>query len=106
MKLCTTLVAALIIFAIGLSTATAGPIIFSDDFESGTMSNWTTTGTNPLVNDGTQNIVPAGGSRSALMNISTDRMHHNIIADNGGSELDGYSLFTSYIYDSLGAATR
>jgi hypothetical protein len=40
------------------------------------------------------------------MDTSADRMHHNIIADNGGTEVSGYSLFTSYIYDEAGAATR
>jgi hypothetical protein len=80
--------------------------IFSDDFESGNMNNWTTTGSNALVNDATQNVVPSAGSQSALMNTSADRMHHNLVADNGGSELSGYSTFTSYIYDASGTATR
>lgn len=73
--------------------------IFADDFESGTMSLWTTTGINPLDPSTTQNIVPAGGQFSALMNTSIDRMHHNIIADNAGAELSGHTLFTCYIYD-------
>ena len=80
--------------------------IFSDDFESGTMSNWTTTGSSPLVIDNTQNIVPGGGTFSAKMDTSADRMHHNIIADNGGSELSGNSTFTAYIYDASGTASR
>ena len=33
-------------------------------------------------------------------------MHHNIIADNGGSELSGYSTFTAYIYDASNTASR
>jgi hypothetical protein len=76
--------------------------IFSDDFESGTMSNWTgTTGVaaNVLVNSNEQNVVPAGGTQSAKMDNSLDRMHRNIIGDNGGTELSGSSRFTSYIYD-------
>jgi hypothetical protein len=73
--------------------------VFADDFESGTMSLWTTTGTNPLDPSTVQNIVPVGGQFSALMNTSIDRMHRNIIADNAGAELAGHSLFTCYIYD-------
>jgi hypothetical protein len=103
MRFFTFLAAALV--AVVLSTASSAAIIFSDDFESGSMSNWTTTGTNPLDISNAQNVVPAGGTYSALMNTSIDRMHHNLIADNGGSELSGYSTFTSYIYDTA-AATR
>ncbi|MBA4105024.1 MAG: hypothetical protein C0485_04640 [Pirellula sp.] len=77
-------------------------IIFSDDFESGSMANWTqttaTAGTS-LVISNAQNIVPAGGSNSASMDNSADRMHRNIIADNAGSEVTGYSRFVSWIYD-------
>jgi hypothetical protein len=82
--------------------------IFSDNFESGTMAAWTTTGTNPLEPNTNRNIVPAGGMWSAYMNTSIDRMHHNIIADNGGVELGTPSLFTSYIYDpgNTAPATR
>ena len=90
----------------GVANGANGATIFSDNFESGNMSNWTTTGTSPLVNDTAQNIVPVGGTRSALMDTSADRMHRNIIADNGGTELSGLSTFTSYIYDDSGAATR
>lgn len=98
------LAAALVV--VGLSATAPAAIIFSDDFESGSMSNWTTTGTNPLVISDSQNVVPAGGLFSARMDTSIDRMHHNIIADNGGSELSGYSTFTSYIYDASNTATR
>ncbi len=90
----------------GIAATANAATIFSDDFESGNMNNWTTTASTPLVNDGSQNIVPAGGSRSAMMDSSIDRMHHNIIADNGGTELSGYSTFTSYIYDNSGTASR
>jgi len=70
------------------------------------MSNWTTTGTSPLVISSTHNIEPVGGVSSALMDTSADRMHHNLIADNGGSEVSGHTIFTSYIYDDGGAASR
>jgi hypothetical protein len=92
-----------------MATGAHAAIIFADDFESGTMSNWTqtsaTAGTS-LVNSTEQNIVPGGGTQSAKMDASNDRMHHNIIADNGGVEVSGYSTFTSNIYDNTGTATR
>lgn len=77
--------------------------IFSDDFESGTMANWTVTSTtpNPLDPSTAQNAVPPSptGRWSAFMNTSIDRMHHNIIADNGGAEAGGHLMFTAWIYD-------
>jgi hypothetical protein len=92
----------------GFAPLAVGQVIFSDDFESGDMSRWTATATTPsplVIQTGT-NASPGGGNFSAYLNISTDRMHHNIIADNGGAELDGYALFTSYWYDNSGTATR
>jgi hypothetical protein len=92
-----------------MATGTNAATIFSDDFESGSMSNWTqtsaTAGTS-LVISTEHNVVPAGGTQSAMMDASNDRMHHNIIADNGGNELSGASTFTSYIYDDSGTASR
>ena len=73
--------------------------IFSDDFESGTLANWTTSATSPFTISNARNVVPALGTFSAAQDISTDRMHHNIIADNGGVEPTGTSTFTSWIYD-------
>jgi len=73
--------------------------IFSDNFESGNLNLWTTTAASPLDPSTLQNVVPAGGQFSAMMNTSADRMHHNIIGDNGGAELSGHTLFTCYIYD-------
>ncbi len=73
------------------------------------MSLWTTyssTTPNPLTIASGVNVDPVGGNYSALLDISTDRMHHNIVADNGGAELSGYALFTSYWYDEAGTATR
>lgn len=78
--------------------------IFSDDFESGTLAQWTPTATipSPLVPSTAQNIVPPSpdGQWSAYMDTSLDRMHHNIIADNGGTKLSGHSVFTSWLYDT------
>jgi len=82
--------------------------VFSDYFESGSMSLWTATAVtpSPLTIDNTQNVQPGGGTYSAYLNTSADRMHHNLLADNGGVELSGYSLFTSYWYDNAGTASR
>ena len=82
--------------------------IFSDDFESGTLNNWTTTATSPLGPYEGLNIVPAGGNFSAYMNTSADRMHRNLIADNGGQEVAGPLVATWWIYDpvTVGGATR
>jgi hypothetical protein len=33
------------------------------------------------------------------MNVSTDRMHHNLISDNGEAEIIGHATFTCWIYD-------
>lgn len=93
---------------LGIVPAVPAATIFSDNFESGNLSNWTSTAASPspLVIDTAQNVVPAGGTFSAKLDTSADRMHHNIIADNGGNELSGYSTFTSYIYDASNTASR
>jgi MYXO-CTERM domain-containing protein len=70
------------------------------------MDKWTTTGSTALTASTDQNVVPVGGSYSAKMTTSAARMHHNLLSDNGGAELDGPSTFTSYIYDGSGTATR
>ena len=83
--------------------ALAEVTIFTDGFELGTVNYWTSDGT-PLKIDNTKSIFPAIGAYSALMDYSADRMHRNIIADNGGSEVDGYSTLSAWIYDDT--ATR
>jgi hypothetical protein len=92
----------------GGSTSVRAAGVFSDDFESGTLANWTQTSATgaSLTASTEQNVVPSDGLYSAKLTTSTARMHHNLIADNGGSELDGPSTFTSYIYDAAGTATR
>src|SRR5216117_1016808 len=104
----TSLVSALLmLFCAGSLSAQITNVIFSDDFESGTLANWTTTSAStpsPLDPSTVTNVVPPSpaGQWSAYMNISTDRMHHNIIGDNGGSELSGHTVLTSWIYDASG----
>ena len=70
-------------------------IVFSDDFESGNLNNWTptpTTGTTLDISN-TQNHT-SGGANSALVNISTDRMYHDL-----PFELEGHVRAIFYIYD-------
>ncbi len=73
-------------------------VIFQDDFESGQIlfpaGAWTTTAANPLDISTPTNAAPAGGTMSAFMNVSTDRMHRSL-----GGELNGHILFTSFIFD-------
>ncbi len=93
---------------VALAIAANAQVVFYDDFESGTMDKWTATSAatpNPLTIIST-NKVPEGGVYSAHLNTSADRMHHNVIADNGGSEVSGYSFFSSYWYDAANSPTR
>jgi len=73
--------------------------IFQDNFESGNLNLWTATTANPMTIDNTQNFSPAGGTFSAKVDNSLDRMHRNIIGDNGGSEISGYVSFSVAMYD-------
>lgn len=85
-----------------VATLTVGPLtVFSDDFESGSLANWT-----PFSNKGTlsvstnQNHTP-GGSQSALVSISAAKMYHNL-----GAKLAGRTRATFWIYDDGGDQTR
>ena len=93
---------------LGAGSLASGAVIFSDDFESGNMNNWTqtlaTAGTNFVI-DNTQNIVPIGGQFSAKLDSSGDRMHNNILADNGGVDVTGASTYSYYIYDPVVGGT-
>ncbi len=74
--------------------------IFSDDFENGTLSLWTASAGSSLEITNYGGSVPGLGQFGAYANVSADRMHHNIIADNGGQELSGPSALTAWIYDA------
>lgn len=87
-----------VVLAVGfLAVSGRAGVIFSDDFESGTLGNWTSVGT-ALDISTAQNKVPDGGSYSAYLNSSGDGMYHNI------GELSGPSTASFWIYD--GTATR
>jgi hypothetical protein len=85
--------------AVGLPNRAAAQttnVIFSDDFESGSMANWTVAGTASALDISTlTNVVPAGGTYSAYLNSSLDRMYHNL-----GTEVAGWSVCGFYLYDS------
>lgn len=89
--------------------AARAAVVFADDFESGNMSKWTSTAASPnaspLTISTSQNVVPVVGLYSAAVDNTADRMHHNIVADNGGSEVAGASIFSYYFYDD-GGSTR
>ncbi len=73
-------------------------VIFSDDFESGTVSNWTTISkAAPLVISTNSH----GGQYAALVTNSLAKMYHTL-----GSEVEGHSMATFWIYDDQGTQTR
>jgi hypothetical protein len=94
-----TLALLLTCLALSVSHRASAAVAFTDDFESGTLANWTTTATSPLIIANNTNRVPAGGTFSALLNNSLNRMHRNIIADNGAAEITGHFIFQFYMYD-------
>ena len=77
--------------------------IFSDDFESGTLNQWTVTAGSPLDPFAGLNAVPPAGNYTAYMNNSADQMHRNLITDNGGQEVAGPLVASWWIYDPVAA---
>jgi len=105
MKILTTLLIIGGTVALWIPTAGAQKGVFYDNFESGTLDNWTATYGTPLtINHG--NADPLGGMYSAHASSQGDRMHHNLIADNGGVEVSGASWLTAFIYDSGESSSR
>jgi hypothetical protein len=87
-----------------LAASTQAGVIFSDDFESGTLSGvnpWATIGTSSALTISTaQNTVPAGGQYSALLDSSLDGMQHPVAEFSA----TGPGTFSYWLYDD--AATR
>jgi N-acetylmuramoyl-L-alanine amidase len=76
-------------------------IVFQDTFESGNLNNWAPTiPGNALAISTAQNNTP-GGTRSAYLSSSTDKMYRNL-----GVELEGRARATFWIYDPSGTQTR
>jgi len=75
--------------------------VFSEDFEAGNMKNWTRfSDASTLTNSTAQNHT-SGGSRSASLDDSFDRMYHNL-----NQELPGRVKVTFWIYDNGGSQRR
>ena len=75
--------------------------VFSEDFESGSMSNWTIlTGLSALTISTAQNHT-SGGSKSAIVTNSLNKMYHNL-----GVELENRARATFWIYDDMGTQHR
>ncbi|MGI8967072.1 MAG: lectin-like domain-containing protein [Limisphaerales bacterium] len=99
--------ATLLLAMLALTSNLFAGVIFSDDFESGTLTNWT--GSFSLTDRAwtistVTNIVPTNGIYSALITNSGSKMHRNIINDNGGVEVSGHAIYTAYIYDDGGVS--
>lgn len=96
-----------IVSALFIQTVGAA-IVFSDDFESNSLANWTVTSQmapSGLEVSPERNVEPVGGSISAKMDTSADRMHHNLFEESGGLEVFEHATFTSWIYDSSASST-
>ncbi len=79
----------------------AGHSVFGDEFESGSMSNWTVlSGNTALTISTAQNQTP-GGSKSALVTSSLNKMYRNL-----GAEVQNRAKVTFWIYDDNGAQHR
>ncbi len=74
--------------------------VFADDFESGTLSNWWVYAATPMGISTFTNSVPGNGLYAAVFTNNLSRMHRNIIADNGGSELSGHSRVTFWLFQT------
>ena len=81
---------------------TVNPVtVFSEHFESGTLERWTALPrSSRLTNSADQNHT-SGGSRSALLTSSRDKMYHNL-----GMKLPGRVTATFWLYDDGGNQTR
>lgn len=78
-----------------------GVTVFGDDFETGTLANWTVLlGTTALAISTAQNHT-AGGANSAIVSSSLNKMYHNL-----GAEVEGQVRATFWIYDNNGAQNR
>ncbi len=86
---------------VGLMASNLSADVFSDNFEAGNLNLWTQARTDGyyVTISNAQNIVPAGGTYSALIDDSRDRVYRNL-----GSEVSGHALLTFYLFDDT--ATR
>lgn len=74
-------------------------IVFSDDFESGNLNNWTTAASPATALDiSTAQNHTGGGANAAREDVTTDKAYHNL-----GLELEGKSRLTFWAYDTTAA---
>ena len=74
-------------------------VVFSEDFESGAVSNWTAVSKTAATLTISTNS--HSGQFSVLATNSLAKMYHNL-----GSEVEGHSMATFWIYDDQGTQTR
>lgn len=74
-------------------------VVFADNFESGTVSNWTKLSTSSALVISTNKS--HGGTYSALATNSLAKMYHTL-----GAEVEGHAVATFWIYDDQGTQTR
>ena len=72
-------------------------IVFSDNFESGNLNNWTVA-VSPATALAASGAQHNSGSFSAYLANSYNKMYHNL-----GAEVEGHSRFTFYMYDAYPA---
>src|SRR5262249_40994084 len=78
-----------------------GSVVFSENFESGTLSNWITAPSCSPLQISTSQANPVSGTNTALLTVSTNKMYHDL-----GVEMPGYARATFWLYDDGGNQTR
>lgn len=77
------------------------PVVFSDDFESASLSYWSNAGAATALTLSIATNHTTNGGYSAAVTNSLNRMYHNL-----GLELDGHAKVTFWIYDNSGPQNR
>jgi Peptidase family M23/Immunoglobulin domain/Immunoglobulin I-set domain len=72
--------------------------VFSDTFESGTLSNWLSAGSALAISTAQNHTT--GGTYSAYLNSTLNKMYHNL-----GQEVESHARATFWIYDSTQTRT-
>ncbi|MFN7138542.1 MAG: immunoglobulin domain-containing protein, partial [Limisphaerales bacterium] len=78
-----------------------GTSIFFEDFESGTLNNWTTVSAGLPFNILANMMNPVAGTKTATITNSLQKMYHNL-----GVEVGGRARATFWIYDDGGSLSR
>lgn len=78
-----------------------GELVFIDDFESGTLGNWSEWSAGSGLQISTAQNNTSGGQYSALLTSSAEKMSHSLAAP-----IHGATSVTFWVYDDMGAQTR